>query len=115
MITLRPATFGELGETNVPTLDEREAVMHGINADMLDEAVRRIDKAFGPGYAKAHPELVAALVQAAAFDRVARVIEDRPATGELVRKTLAELTEMMEELEHDRPTGHAERPARCIS
>ena len=75
--------------------------MHGINADPLDEAVRRIDKAFGPGYAKGHPQLVAALVQAAAFDRVARVIEARPATGELVRKTLAELTEMMEELEHD--------------
>jgi hypothetical protein len=88
--------------------------MHGINADPLDEAVRRIDKAFGPGYAKAHPELVAALVQAAAFDRLARVIEDRPATGELVRKTLAELTEMMEELEHDtRLNGpDAEPPAR---
>ena len=76
--------------------------MHGINADALDEAVRRIDQAFGPGYARAHPELVAAPVQAGAFDRVARVIEDRPATGELVRKTLAELTEMMEELESTR-------------
>jgi hypothetical protein len=43
--------------------------MHDTNADALDEAVRRIDKAFGPGYAKAHSELVAALVQAAAFDR----------------------------------------------
>lgn len=88
--------------------------MHGINADALDEAVRRIDEAFGPGYAKMHSELVAALVQAASFDRVARVIEDRPAIGELVRKTLAELTEMMEELEHDkRPNGSdAEPPAR---
>ena len=75
--------------------------MHDLSADALDEAVRRIDKALGPGYAKTHPELVAALVQAAAFDRVARVIGDRPATDELVRKTLAELTEMMEELEHD--------------
>jgi hypothetical protein len=87
--------------------------MHGINADPLDEAVRRIDKAFGRGYAKAHPELVAALVQAAAFDRVARVIEDRPATGELVRKTLAELTEMMEDSKYDPSTGpDAEPPAR---
>ena len=75
--------------------------MLGINADALDETVRRIDKAFGPGYAKAHPELVAALVQAAAFDRVARVIEARPATGDLVRKALTELSEVMEELEHD--------------
>ena len=88
--------------------------MYETNVDALDEAVRRIDKAFGPGYAKAHSELVAALVQAAAFDRVARVIEDRPATGELVRKTLAELTEMMEELEHDRPPNgsDAKPPAR---
>ena len=31
----------------------------------LDEVIRRIDGAFGAGYAKAHPELVAALVQAA--------------------------------------------------
>jgi hypothetical protein len=113
MITLW-ATSGELGETDVPTLDEGEVVMHAINADALDEAVRQIDKAFGPGYAKAHSELVAALVQAAAFDRVARVIEDHPASGELVRKTLAELTEMMEELEHDtRINGHdAELPTR---
>jgi len=85
--------------------------MHDINADPLDEAVRRIDKALGPGYAKAHPELVAALVQAAAFDHVARVIENRPATGEQVRKTLAELTEMMEELEYGtRPNGSDAKP-----
>jgi hypothetical protein len=77
--------------------------MLGINADALDETVRRIDKAFGPGYAKAHPELVAALVQAAAFDRVARVIEARPAIGDLVRKALTELSEVMEELERDEP------------
>jgi hypothetical protein len=87
--------------------------MASINADALDEAVRRIDEAFGPGYAKAHPELVAALVQAAAFDRLTRVIDGRPAIGERVRKTLAELTEMME-LEHGNPPNGstAKPPAR---
>ena len=93
MVTFRPATSGQLAAI---------------------KTIRRIDNAFGPGYAKAHSELVAALIQAAAFDRVARVIEDRPATGELVRKTLAELMEMMKELERDtRTNGHdAEPPAR---
>jgi hypothetical protein len=63
----------------------------------LDEAILRIDGAFGAGYAKAHPELVAALVQAAAFDRVAQVIEERPASGDLVREAiLTELRELSE-------------------
>jgi hypothetical protein len=51
--------------------------------------VRRIDEAFGAGYAQAHPELIAALVQAAAFDRVERVMKD---VGDLVRKALTELS-----------------------
>jgi len=43
---------------------------------------------------------VAALVQAAAFDRVAKAIGSNPAVGDLARKfLLAELTELTEELE----------------
>ena len=52
----------------------------------LDEAIRRIDEAFGAGYAKGHPELVAALVQAAAFDRVAKAITSNPVAGDLAPK-----------------------------
>jgi len=55
----------------------------------LDEAIRRIDEAFGAGYAKGHPELVAALVHAAAFDRVAKAITSNPAAGDLARKSPA--------------------------
>ena len=66
----------------------------------LDEAIRRIDEAFGAGYAIGHPELVAALVHAAAFDRVAKAIRSNPVAGDLARKfLLAELTELTEELE----------------
>ena len=66
----------------------------------LDEAIRRVDEAFGAGYAKGHLELVAALIQAAAFDRVAKAIRSNPAAGDLARKfLLAELTELTEELE----------------
>src|SRR5262249_32002470 len=54
----------------------------------LNQAIRRIDEAFGAGYAKGHPELVAALVQAAAFDRVAKAIRSHPAAGDLARKFL---------------------------
>jgi hypothetical protein len=70
----------------------------------LDEAIRKIDEAFGAGYAKGHPELVAALVQAAAFDRVAKAIRSNPAAGGLARKILlAELTELAEDLEEQSP------------
>ena len=70
----------------------------------LDEAIRKIDEAFGAGYAKGHPELVAALIQAAAFDRVAKAIRSNPAGGDLARKILlAELTELTEDLEEQSP------------
>ena len=70
----------------------------------LDQAIRRIDEAFGAGYAKEHPELVAALVQAAAFDRVAKAIRSHPAAGDLARKFLpAELTELTEAPEERSP------------
>jgi hypothetical protein len=78
----------------------------------FDEAIRRIDEAFGAGYAKGHPELVAALVQAAAFDRVARVLEQHPAIGDLTRKALfQELTKLSEAMEQPRgvPTGTPSR------
>ena len=66
----------------------------------LDEAIRRIDEAFGAGYANGHRELVAALVHAAAFDRVAKAITSNPVAGDLARKfLLAELTALTEELE----------------
>jgi hypothetical protein len=72
----------------------------------LDQTIRRIDEAFGAGYAKRHPELVAALVQAAAFDRVARAIRSHPAAGDLARKfLLAELTELTEALDELPPPG----------
>jgi len=61
----------------------------------FDEAIRRIDEAFGAGYAKAHPELIAALVKAAAFDRVERVMKD----VDRVRKALTELSELLEVME----------------
>ena len=35
----------------------------------LDAGVREIDQRFGTGYAKAHPELLAAFVNAAALDQ----------------------------------------------
>ena len=72
----------------------------------LNQAIRRIDEAFGAGYAKGHPELVAALVQAAAFDRVAKAIGSHPAAGDLARKfLLAELTELTEALDELPPPG----------
>jgi len=54
------------------------------DADRAPESRRGdpIDEAFGTGYTKAHPELIAALIQAAAFDRVERVMKD---VGDLVR------------------------------
>ena len=61
----------------------------------FDEAIRRIDEAFGARYAKAHPELIAALVQAAGFDRVERVMKD----VDRVRKALTELSELLEVME----------------
>ena len=61
----------------------------------FDDAIRRIDEAFGAGYAKAHPELIAALVKAAAFDRVERVMKD----VDRVRKALTELSELLEVME----------------
>jgi hypothetical protein len=73
----------------------------------LDEAIRRIDKAFGTGYTKAHPELIAALVQAAAFDRVERVRKD---VGDLVRKALTELSELLEALCQDNRIARKRRP-----
>lgn len=36
--------------------------------DYMAHAVHDIDEIFGPGYAKAHPELVAAYMQTAAID-----------------------------------------------
>ena len=74
----------------------------------FDEAIRRIDEAFGAGYAKAHPELIAALVQAAAFDRVARVMKDCAVIRDPVRKALTELSELLEAIEEH---GAREAPA----
>ena len=46
----------------------------------------------------------AALVQAAAFDRVATAISNHPAAGDLARKfLLAEVTELTEALEERSP------------
>jgi len=65
----------------------------------LDEAIRRIDEVFGAGYAKVHPELVAALVQAAAFDRLARIEERAPISGWVRKALLTELTELREAMD----------------
>ena len=74
----------------------------------LDKAIRRIDEVFGAGYAKVHPELVAALVQAAAFDRLARIEERAPIGGWVRKALLTELTELreaMEELPYEKPSN----------
>ena len=42
----------------------------------MRQAVASIDEQFGDGYAKAHPELVAAFVQAASRDFLAAVLHD---------------------------------------
>ncbi len=42
----------------------------------MRQAVESIDEQFGAGYAKAHPELVAAFVQAASRDFLAAVLHD---------------------------------------
>ena len=48
--------------------------------EYMDAAVLEIDKKFGKGYAKAHPELVGAFIQTAALDFgasvIARAIQD---------------------------------------
>lgn len=40
----------------------------------MDEAVKWIDKAFGEGYAKNHPELIGSFIQACAVDFQASAI-----------------------------------------
>ena len=42
----------------------------------MRQAIASIDEQFGNGYAKAHPELVAAFVQAASRDFLAAVLHD---------------------------------------
>ena len=42
--------------------------------DHMHTAVERIDKMFGEGYARKHPELVAAFMQAAAIDAAGTMI-----------------------------------------
>lgn len=45
-------------------------------SNYMRQAVASIDEQFGDGYAKAHPELVAAVVQAASRDFLAVVLHD---------------------------------------
>lgn len=40
----------------------------------LREAIKMIDEAFGEGYSKEHPELVARFIQAASMDSAAAVL-----------------------------------------
>jgi hypothetical protein len=56
-------------------------------AEYLDAAVKAIDARFGKGYAKAHPELVGAFIEASAVDLGAAVIAK--AIGELAQATEA--------------------------
>ena len=49
-------------------LDETKARAPAAAAHYFRAAVAAIDAEFGEGYARAHPELVAAMVQAAAID-----------------------------------------------
>jgi hypothetical protein len=44
----------------------------------IELIVNAIDENFGDGYAKAHPELVAAQLNACAIHQLAIVIENRP-------------------------------------
>src|SRR5262249_27973892 len=88
---------GDQFQAQMPSGDLKK---NGGHNDARGSRRGRIDEAFGAGYAKGHPELVAALVQAAAFDRVAKAITSNPVPGDLARKfLLAELTELTEELE----------------
>ncbi len=40
----------------------------------LQDAIKMIDEAFGEGYSKEHPELVARFIQAASMDSTAAVL-----------------------------------------
>ena len=44
--------------------------------DYFDVTVKYIDKTFGDGYAKAHPQLLGMLVHAAAIDNVGDTLSD---------------------------------------
>jgi hypothetical protein len=46
----------------------KQAATAGGRRDFLAESVERIDKEFGKGYARKHPELVGAYIQTAASD-----------------------------------------------
>ncbi len=43
----------------------------------FDLAIEIIDRKFGKGYAKKHPELISGLVQAAAIDILTQEIKDK--------------------------------------
>lgn len=45
-------------------------------AFQIELIAKAIDENFGEGYAKAHPELIAAQLQAAALTRLANAVED---------------------------------------
>jgi len=45
--------------------------------DYMSQAKNNINKMFGDGYAKAHPELVAAFMQVCVMDYMATAFEDR--------------------------------------
>ncbi len=67
--------------------------------EYLAIAIETIDGEFGVGYAKQHPELVAALTQAAALDRVARAIAEH--TNASRRPSFVETAAAMNAADHD--------------
>lgn len=59
----------------------------------MSDAVTGIDKLFGKGYAKQHPELVAAFMQSAAIDEAAMHLRGLALAHQRIDETLEVLSE----------------------
>lgn len=55
----------------LPPAETLESQASRTAASWLQDAIREIDKVFGSGYAKEHPELVAAFMKTAGLDEIA--------------------------------------------
>lgn len=61
----------------------------------MSDAVEEIDKLFGKGYAKQHPELVAAFMQSAAIDEAAMHLRGLALAHQRIDDTLEVLSERL--------------------
>lgn len=63
-----------------PPLDQTKTAAPDATAHYMNQAIETIDAAFGPGYAREHPDLLAAMIQASAIE--AAVEAGREAHGQ---------------------------------